>query len=77
MSIVMTRPGSGVTAIHAADLTAFRAAVDDSFVPLHVTAADPDRFRGSISAASADGIHVSTFVASPHVVYVRLDLVEA
>ena len=75
MSIVTTRPLSGVTAIHAADLTAFRAAVDDSFVPLHVTASDPDRFRGSIRAASADGIHVSTVAASAHVVERTPDLI--
>lgn len=75
MSIVTTRPGSGVTAIHAADLAAFRAAVDDSFVPLHVTAADPDHFRGSIRAASADGIHVSTVTASAHVVERTPDLI--
>ena len=32
-------------------ISEFRAAVNDSFVPLHVTSRHPDRFRGVIRAA--------------------------
>lgn len=68
-------PRADITALRTADLSAFRAAVDDSFVRLHVTADDPDRFRGSLRAASADGIHVSDVHATSHTVTRTADLI--
>lgn len=60
MSAPTTMPMNG--------LTGFRAAVNGSFVPLRVTTDHPDRFRGGIRAAVADGIHVTEIRATGHIV---------
>lgn len=52
----------------ARNLSDFRAAVNDSFVPLHVTSVHPDRFRGVIRGAGIDGVHVTDVRATDHVV---------
>lgn len=57
-----------VSTATANDISQFRAAVNDSFVPLQVSSDHPDRFRGRIRAASADAIHVSDVRATDHAV---------
>jgi AraC-like DNA-binding protein len=56
------------TTLIARDFTEFRAAVSQSFVPLHVTAGAGDGFRGRIRSSTADEVQVSEISASPHVV---------
>lgn len=50
------------------DLTAFRAAVDASFVPLEVTSASPDTFRGQLDSRTVAGVSFSTVRAEAHTV---------
>jgi len=50
------------------DVTAFRTAVNDSFVPLVVSATRAQRFQGVIRAAGVDDVHVTDVHATPHVV---------
>ena len=52
----------------ARNISDFRAAVNDSFVPLQVSSAHPDRFRGMIRGAGIDEVHVSDVRATDHVV---------
>lgn len=52
----------------ARDFNAFRTAVSESFVPLQVTSAHPDPFRGVIRTAAIDEVHVSDLRATDHVV---------
>ncbi|QKJ21269.1 helix-turn-helix domain-containing protein [Microbacterium hominis] len=66
------RPEPGAATI---DLSAFRAAVDDSFVPLHVSSAGHESFRGALRAASFDGIHLTEVTASAHAVERTSDLI--
>lgn len=68
---VITRlypPPSGVSLISAADISAFRAAVNDSFVPLRVSSSRADRFHGSIRAARTGDVHLTDIRAGAHVV---------
>lgn len=60
-------PGAVTTSI-AHDFSAFRTAVSESFVPLHVTSDRPDPFRGVIRAAGVDEVHVSEVSAGQHTV---------
>lgn len=61
--------GTGPVAItRARDFPAFRTAVSESFVPLHVTSDHPQPFRGVIRSAGADEVHVSEVRATDHVV---------
>ncbi|WP_460774694.1 AraC-like ligand-binding domain-containing protein [Microbacterium sp. GXF7504] len=64
----LTTAPAGVTTLHAPDLSTYRAAVNDSFVPLHVTSTHADRFSGALRGAVADGIHVSEVRARAHTV---------
>ncbi|MGX5771629.1 AraC-like ligand-binding domain-containing protein [Microbacterium trichothecenolyticum] len=52
----------------ARNISDFRAAVNDSFVPLQVSSTHPDRFRGMIRGAGIDEVHVSDVRATGHVV---------
>lgn len=52
----------------ARNISEFRAAVNDSFVPLQVTSDHADRFRGMIRAAGVDDVHVTDVRATDHVV---------
>ncbi|WP_298860453.1 helix-turn-helix domain-containing protein [uncultured Microbacterium sp.] len=52
----------------ALGFTQFRAAVNDSFVPLQVTSDNPGTFRGSIRHAASGGVHVAVVDADDHVV---------
>lgn len=61
------RPETVATTI-ARDISEFRTAVSESFVPLQVTAAHPDGFRGMIRGAGVDGVHVTDVRAAAHVV---------
>ncbi|WP_083364923.1 AraC-like ligand-binding domain-containing protein [Microterricola viridarii] len=57
-----------MTTTVARDFSDFRTAVSESFVPLHVTSARPEPFRGSIRSTDVDDIHVSEVSASQHTV---------
>ncbi|WP_166848020.1 helix-turn-helix domain-containing protein [Isoptericola sp. BMS4] len=62
-----TAPAQPVqTAAHG--ISEFRAAVDASFVPLHVTSHRPDHFRGVLRATVVDDVHVTELRATPHAV---------
>lgn len=52
----------------ARNISEFRAAVSDSFVPLQVSSDHPDRFRGLMRAAGADQVHITDIRATDHVV---------
>lgn len=57
-----------VSTLVARNISDFRAAVSESFVPLQVTTAGPDHFRGVIRGASVDEVHVNDVRATSHVV---------
>ncbi|MFK3676222.1 helix-turn-helix domain-containing protein [Microbacterium sp. NPDC090218] len=57
-----------VSTLVARNISDFRAAVSESFVPLQVTTTGPDHFRGVIRGASVDEVHVSDVRATSHVV---------
>lgn len=67
MPTTMTRTDTISTSV-ARTISDFRAAVNDSFVPLQVTSDHPDRFRGVIRAAGVDDVHVMDVRATDHVV---------
>lgn len=52
----------------AMDLSGFRTAVNDSFVPLSVSSDHADRFRGAVRGAGVDGVHITEVRATSHVV---------
>lgn len=57
-----------VSTLIARNISDFRAAVSESFVPLQVSSSGPDHFRGMIRAASVDEVHVTDLRATSHVV---------
>lgn len=57
-----------VSTLVARNISDFRAAVSESFVPLQVTTAGPDHFRGIIRGASVDEVHVNDVRATSHIV---------
>lgn len=57
-----------LTTMIAHNISDFRTAVNDSFVPLQVSSDHPDRFRGMIRGAGVDEVHVSDVRATDHVV---------
>ncbi|MCE0508504.1 MULTISPECIES: AraC-like ligand-binding domain-containing protein [Microbacterium] len=57
-----------VSTLVARNISDFRAAVSESFVPLQVTTEGPDHFRGVIRGASVDEVHVSDVRATSHIV---------
>ncbi|EQM74130.1 MULTISPECIES: helix-turn-helix domain-containing protein [Microbacterium] len=61
-------PAELVSTLVARNISDFRAAVSESFVPLQVTTAGPDHFRGIIRGASVDEVHVNDVRATSHVV---------
>lgn len=67
MPTTLPRTDSVTTTI-ARSISDFRAAVNDSFVPLQVSSPHPDRFRGVIRGAGVDDVHVMDVRATDHVV---------
>ncbi|MFJ2542415.1 helix-turn-helix domain-containing protein [Microbacterium sp. NPDC087589] len=61
-------PAESVSTLVARNISDFRAAVSESFVPLQVSTAGPDHFRGIIRGASVDEVHVNEVRATSHVV---------
>lgn len=61
-------PAESVSTLVARNISEFRAAVSESFVPLQVSTAGPDHFRGIIRGASVDEVHVNEVRATSHVV---------
>lgn len=57
-----------VSTLVARNISEFRAAVSESFVPLQVSSQGADRFRGMIRGASVDEVHVTDLRATSHVV---------
>lgn len=52
----------------ALTLSDFRAAVADSFLPLHVSATRPSHFFGSIRTTLVEGMHITDVCAAEHIV---------
>lgn len=61
-------PAESVSTLIARNISDFRTAVSESFVPLHVSTQGPDHFKGMIRAASVDEVHVTDVRATSHVV---------
>ncbi|MEV7798600.1 helix-turn-helix domain-containing protein [Microbacterium foliorum] len=61
-------PAESVSTLVARNISEFRAAVSESFVPLQVSTAGADHFRGIIRGASVDEVHVNEVRATSHVV---------
>lgn len=61
-------PAESVSTLIARNISEFRAAVSESFVPLQVSTAGPDHFRGIIRGASVDEVHVNEVRATSHIV---------
>ncbi|MFT4229581.1 MAG: helix-turn-helix domain-containing protein [Microbacterium sp.] len=57
-----------VTTCIARNISEFRTAVNDSFVPLQITSAHADRFRGLLRTARVDDVHVTDVRATDHLV---------
>lgn len=66
MPVSATREPVATAVTH--DVSAFRDAVNQSFVPLQVSATHAQRFHGVIRAAGVDDVHVTDVQATPHVV---------
>ncbi|MEV4774093.1 helix-turn-helix domain-containing protein [Microbacterium sp. LTA6] len=65
---VPAAPAESVSTLVARNISEFRAAVSESFVPLQVSSVGADRFRGVIRGASVDEVHVNDVRATSHVV---------
>ncbi|WP_217183151.1 helix-turn-helix domain-containing protein [Streptomyces sp. AC495_CC817] len=61
-------PAESVSTLIARNISDFRAAVSESFVPLQVSSQGADHFRGMIRGASVDEVHVTDLRATSHVV---------
>ncbi|MGJ0390560.1 helix-turn-helix domain-containing protein [Microbacterium sp. CGR1] len=68
MNGVPAAPAESVSTLIARNISEFRAAVSESFVPLQVSTSGPDHFRGVIRGASVDEVHVNEVRATSHVV---------
>ncbi|MGN7948332.1 helix-turn-helix domain-containing protein [Microbacterium sp. 22215] len=68
MNGVPAAPAESVSTLIARNISEFRAAVSESFVPLQVSTNGPDHFRGVIRGASVDEVHVNEVRATSHVV---------
>jgi AraC-like DNA-binding protein len=68
MNGALAAPAESVSTLVARNISEFRAAVSESFVPLQVSTAGPDHFRGIIRGASVDEVHVNDVRATSHVV---------
>lgn len=68
MNGALAAPAESVSTLVARNISDFRAAVSESFVPLQVTTAGADQFRGVIRGASVDEVHVNDIRATSHVV---------
>ncbi|WP_102192446.1 helix-turn-helix domain-containing protein [Microbacterium aurantiacum] len=65
---VPASPAESVSTLVARNISEFRAAVSESFVPLQVSSVGADRLRGVIRGASVDEVHVNDVRATSHVV---------
>lgn len=68
MNGALAAPAESVSTLVARNISEFRAAVSESFVPLQVSTAGPDHFRGIIRGASVDEVHVNEVRATSHIV---------
>lgn len=68
MNGALAAPVESVSTLVARNISEFRAAVSESFVPLQVSSGGPDHFRGVIRGASVDEVHVTEVRATSHVV---------
>ena len=68
MSTALTRQSDVVATSVARNISQFRSAVSESFVPLQVTSPLADSFRGMIKSASIDEVHVTDVRAAEYVV---------
>ena len=68
MNGVPAAPAESVSTLVARNISEFRAAVSESFVPLQVSTSGADHFRGVIRGASVDEVHVNEVRAASHVV---------
>lgn len=68
MNAVPAAPAESVSTLVARNISEFRAAVSESFVPLQVSTSGADHFRGVIRGASVDEVHVNEVRATSHVV---------
>jgi len=68
MNGVPAAPAESVSTLIARNISEFRAAVSESFVPLQVSTSGADHFRGVIRGASVDEVHVNEVRATSHVV---------
>jgi len=73
--VVSTTGSDAVTTAIARNISEFRAAVNDSFVPLQVQSDHPDRVRGLIRGAGVDEVHVSEVRATGHSVHRTPELI--
>lgn len=65
---VIQQPSAGVSVTVAPDISTFRSAINDSFVPLNVTARHAEHFHGIIQGAGVGDVHVTDVRATSHVV---------
>ncbi|WP_311260107.1 helix-turn-helix domain-containing protein [Microbacterium sp. WCS2018Hpa-9] len=68
MNGALAAPAESVSTLVARNISEFRAAVSESFVPLQVSTDGPDHFRGIIRGASVDEVHVNEVRATSHIV---------
>ncbi|MEE6389218.1 helix-turn-helix domain-containing protein [Microbacterium paraoxydans] len=75
MNGALTTPAESVSTLVARNISEFRAAVSESFVPLQVSTAGADQFRGVIRGAAVDEVHVNDIRATSHVVERTTELI--
>nr|WP_149084724.1 helix-turn-helix domain-containing protein [Microbacterium sp. 1S1] len=75
MNGALTTPAESVSTLVARNISEFRAAVSESFVPLQVSSAGADQFRGVIRGAAVDEVHVNDIRATSHVVERTTELI--
>jgi len=68
VAAIPVAPAESVSTLVARNISEFRSAVSDSFVPLQVSREGAEPFRGLIRGASVDEVHVTDLRASRHVV---------
>lgn len=68
MSRTRSVPNGPVSTIVADDISLFRTAVSESFVPLQVSTTAAEAFRARVRTTTADDVHVTEVQASSHFV---------
>ena len=68
MQLATSQSDQHSSAVHARDLNVFREIASRSFVPLEITASQPEHFSARLVSVDADSVHFNEISAKPHLV---------